>query len=281
MQDNSFSSIINSANSVIILLPQKPYFDQVAGGLALYLALKDKKETSISASTPMIVEFNRLVGVDKVTQELGNKNLTIKFTDYQANDIERVSYDIENGEFKLTVIPKPGVASPKKEQLVVNYSGVSADTVILVGGGNESHFPQLSSKDLLGAKLVHIGIRSLPISSGKEVLSFARPASSLSELVATLIRENGLALDADIATNLLLGIEEGTRQFSSSETTAETFETVASLIRAGGQRAGKSSVSKSPLPGVMPVNPLEPEKKEPEAPKDWLEPKVYKGTSIS
>lgn len=274
MENNSFSPIIDSANSVLILLPSRPYFDQVAAGLALYLALKDKKETAISASTPMIVEFNRLVGVDKVTQELGNKNLTIKFSDYQANDIERVSYDIENGEFKLTVIPKPGVASPKKEQLVVNYSGVSADTIILIGGGNESHFPQLLSKDLLGAKLVHIGTRPLPISSGKEVLSLARPASCLSELVAVLIKESNLNLDADIATNLLLGIEEGTKQFSFSETTADTFETVASLIRAGGKRAGKSA---APIPMPLPEKPV----REPEAPKDWLEPKVYKGTSIS
>ncbi len=155
--NDSFSSVIDSAKSVLILLPSKPYFDQVAAGLGLYLALKGKKDTSIAASTPMIVEFNRLVGVNKITEEIGNKNLTIKVTDYQATDIERVSYDIENGEFKLTIIPKPGVSSPKKEQLVANYSGVSADIVILMGGANESHFPQLASKDLLGAKLVHVG----------------------------------------------------------------------------------------------------------------------------
>lgn len=275
MQENSFSSLINSATSILILLPSKPYFDQVAAGLALYLALKDKKETSISSSTPMIVEFNRLVGVDKITQELGSKNLTIKFSDYQANDIERVSYDIENGEFKLTVIPKPGFPSPKKEQVAINYSGVSADTVILIGGGNESHFPQLASKDLLGAKLVHIGTRALPI-SGREVISLARPASSASELVATLIKESGLALDSDIATNLLMGIEEATKSFQSPETTAETFETVAGLIKAGGQRVGKTPVQENPVAVAV----KEPEMPK-EAPKDWLEPKVYKGTSIS
>ncbi len=93
--NDSFSSLVDSATSVLIILPSKPYFDQVAGGLALYLSLREKKETAITSVTPMTVEFNRLVGVNKVANELGNKNLTIKFIDYRANDIERVSYDIE------------------------------------------------------------------------------------------------------------------------------------------------------------------------------------------
>ncbi len=278
--ENSFSSIIDSASSILILLPTKPYFDQVAAGLALYLALKEKKDTSISAPVPMTVEFNRLVGVNKVASELGNKNLTISFTNYKATDIERVSYDIENGEFRLTVIPKPGFPSPKKEQVQFNYSGVSADTIILIGGANESHFPQLSSPDLLGAKLVHIGTRAL--SSDKGVMSFARPASSVSELVANIISESGLALDADIATNLVAGIEEGSKDFKGPDVTPETFETFARLLKAGGQR-----IPNVPKAGTYPaVTPAEPDlpaqagKKE-QTPQDWLEPKIYKGTSIS
>lgn len=280
--ENSFRSIIDSAASILILLPTKPYFDQVAAGLALYLALREKKDTSISAPVPMTVEFNRLVGVNKVTNEFGNKNLTIAFAGYKATDIERVSYDIENGEFRLAVIPKPGFPSPKKEQVQFSYSGVSADTIILIGGANESHFPQLVSKDLLGAKLVHIGTRAL--SSDKAVMSFARPASSVSELVASLINESGLAIDPDIATNLVAGIEEGSKDFKGPDVTPETFEVVAQLLRAGGQRI---PISASTVPGQplvahpQPDLPIQAEKKEEPTPKDWLEPKIYKGTSIS
>ena len=281
MTENSFGSIIESSRSILILLPTKPYFDQVAAGLALYLVLRETKDTTITSPSPMLVEFNRLVGVNKVTSELGNKNLSIRFAEYKANDIEKVSYDIENGEFRLTVIPKPGLASPKKEQVVFDYSGMSADTVILIGGANETHFPALSSKDLAGAKLVHLGVRALSLGPGKEVLSFANPASSVAELVATLISQSGLRLDADTATNLLMGIEEGSRDFKGPDVRPETFEVVAHLLRAGGQRIPQERIEKAPFP----PNPLsgqvaEAEKKE-EAPKDWLEPKIYKGTSIS
>lgn len=283
--ENSFKSIVEQSKSILILLPTKPYFDQVAAGLSLYLALREKKEVSIVSTNPMTVEFNRLVGVNKITQELGNKNLIIKFTDYKASDIERVSYDIENSQFRLTVIPKAGAPVPTKEQAQLSHSGVSSDIVILVGGVNESHFPAISSKDLVGAKLVHIGTKPLSLSSGRQVISLARPASSASEIIATLIKESGLNLGVDIATNLLMGIEEGTNKFSSSGVTAGTFQHVAELMQSGGQRMGyarqqRQVIPPGAIPGQIPRQP--PQREEPgKAPKDWLEPKIYKGTSVS
>lgn len=283
--ENSFKSIIDQANSILILLPTRPYFDQVAAGLSLYLGLREKKEVAISSPSPITVEFNRLVGVNKISQELGNKNLIIRFTDYNANDIERVSADIEDGQFCLSVIPKPGVSAPQKEQTELAYAGVASDTVILIGGVNESHFPAISSNDLVGAELVHIGTRSLTLSSAKKVISLARPASSVSEIVAGLIKESGLSLEADTATNLLIGIEEGTNKFASPEVTAETFQLAAELMRAGGQWARRAIPQRQTFPpGAIPgrIPPRQPPQKgkAASAPKDWLEPKIYKGTSI-
>ncbi|MFV1917526.1 MAG: bifunctional oligoribonuclease/PAP phosphatase NrnA [Patescibacteria group bacterium] len=294
--ENSLKFIIDQSNSTLILLPENPFFDQVAAGLGLYLAIRDKKEISISTPTQLTVEFNRLVGVNKISSELGNKNLVIRFTDYKASDIERVSYDIENREFRLSVIPKPGLSAPKQDQARLSYSGISADTAILVGGVNESHFPVLSTNSLAGAKLVHVGTRNLTLSGGKSVVSLSKPTSSISELVASLIKESGLSLDGDIATNLLMGIEEGTSKFSSSEVTADTFSVVSELMRAGGQRGIKTQRQKAQFPpGSIPgqLSRQAPQLRQQQsgtqprgdnkqgAPKDWLEPKIYKGTSIS
>src|SRR3972149_3066864 len=128
--NESFSSLVDSASSILILLPNKPYFDQVAGGLSLYLSLSDKKPTAVSCPSPMTVGFNRLIGVNKISSEFGNKNLVITFPNYDAANIEKVSYDIENGEFKLTVVPKEGFTAPQKEQINITHSGISADLVI-------------------------------------------------------------------------------------------------------------------------------------------------------
>jgi hypothetical protein len=281
--DNSFGNLIDSAKSILILLPQKPYFDQVAAALALYLSLKGKKEAVVSCPTPMMVEFSRLVGVNKIVQELGSKNLTLRVKDYDAENIEKVSYDIDNGEFKLSIVPKVGLPAPQKEQVEFNYSGVNADMVILVGGGSESHFPAICGNDLVGAKIIHLGTRGVSFAPEKQVMSFARPASSTSEIVTTLIEQSGFEIDPDIATNLLSGIEEGSNKFTSDEVTAETFEILAKLLRAGGRRISKERLVRENFPqGSVPgdIKFEKPEEKD-ATPKDWLEPKIYKGNTVS
>lgn len=283
--DNSFASLIDSSASILILLPTKPYFDQVAAGLGLFLSLRDRKETQISAPSALTVEFHRLIGVNKITQELGNKNLTIRFVDYNPQDVERVSADIENNEFKLMIVPKPGMVSPKKEQIDLSFSGVSADLVILIGGANESHFPQLSSNDLAGAKIAHIGTRDLNLPAGKNVISLARPGSSISEIVAAQIFESGFPMDVDIATNLASGIEDGSNSFQGPEVTAETFAIFAELLKKGARRISKEKVQRTAypagsIPGEVPQV-VTPKPVSGKAPKDWLEPKIYKGTTVS
>ena len=316
--ENSFKSLIDKSKSILILLPTKPYFDQVASGLSLYLSLRDKKDVAIYSPASMTVEFNRLIGVNKISSELGNKNLVIRFIDYKATDIERVSYDIENSQFKLTVIPKQRIVPPSKDQIELSYSGVSVDTVIIIGGANESHFPALSGKDLVGANIVHVGIRDISLASGKNYISFSRPASSISEIVADLIKESGGILDQDVATNLLMGIELATNNFSDATVSADTFLILSALMQSGGKRLGsQASVQRNDfpvgaIPGSLPkvnVNnqpntnqtnndnrpqfikkpenivslpteqKLEEEDKNP--PTDWLKPKIFKGTSVS
>ncbi len=295
---NSFKSVIDKSKSILILLPTKPFFDQVAAGLSLYLSLRAQKQVQVCCPSPMTVEFNRLVGVNRITMDLGNKNLVIRFTDYKANDIERVSYDIENAQFRLTVIPKQNVNPPSKDQVEFSYSGVSADTVIIVGGANESHFPAITTKEIVGADLVHIGTRDITLSHNKSYVSFSRPASSVSEVVYSLIKESNLTADEDVATNLLSGIEEGSSKFTEPGVTHETFAIFAELLKSGGKRMSSQNILKrdfpvGSIPGsyqatqfTLPPTPIlnskadEPEESE-DAPKDWLEPKIYKGTSIS
>lgn len=307
MIDNSFKNLINSSQEVLILLPSKPFIDQVAAGLSLYLSLLESgKSVFISCSAPMVAEYSRLIGVDKVTSDLGSKNLVINLVNYDANGVDKVSYDIENSQFKLTITPKTGFKSPTKEQIDISYGGTSGDLVILIGGANDSHFPALTKEEFKTAKLVHIGTRLLEIlNHDLEVLSFAKPASSTSELVANLIKEGGFAVNGDIATNLLAGIEEQSKNFQSNEVTADTFEIFAELLKLGGRRMPKIMPARSYPQGAIPTRPftqivnkvepafaeaaaskaMTPEEAEmeldQEIPPSWSEPKIFTGTSLS
>lgn len=306
--DNSFKALIDSAQEILILLPSKPLTDQVASGLSLYLSLLGSgKNVSISCSDPMTAEHSRLIGIDKVTSSLGNKNLTIKFVNYQAEDVDKVRADVENGLFTLSVSPKVGKKVPTKEQIDINYSGNSGDLIILIGGEDDKRFAMLSTPNFSGVKLIHIGIKLLEVTNDNlQILSFAIPASSISELVAGLLKEGGFVIDPDIATNLLAGIEEQSKNFQSQEVTIDTFEIFTELLRLGGQRSRRLPTNTFPQ-GAIPNKPfnepqeintvkpllsqdesissMTPEEAEVEIQQDippsWSEPKIYTGTSLS
>lgn len=308
--ENSFASLINSSGDILILLPNKPFIDQIAAGLSLYLSLTESgKSVFISCPAPMVAEYSRLTGVDKVSSGLGNKNLVINLVNYDANSVDKVSYDIENNQFKLTISPKTGLKSPTKDQIDIAYSGISGDLTILIGGANDSHFPSLSMEEFKSAKIVHLGTRLLEIlNNDLEILSFARPSSSTSELVASLIKESSLPINPDIATNLLAGIEDQSKSFQSSEVTASTFEIFAELLKLGGKRMPKIIPARSYPQGSIPTRPfnqpvnrsiinsvnqtthitdkqMTPEEAEEELnqeiPPSWSEPKIFTGTSLS
>lgn len=233
--EKSFKSVIDASRSILVLLPQDPNFDQVAAALSLYLAIEGKKSIAVSCPSLIRVEFNRLVGVDKIGEEIGSKNMVLRFSGYPAENIERVSYDIENQEFRLTVIPKPQNEPPSKDQVEVGYSGVSADTTVLIGGERAEQFPALIGSELNETKIVHIGVNDIAAPQGRNIISLARPASSVSELMADYIKELEGGFHPDIATNLLSGLHEGSDNFNNKEVNANTFKLAGELMAAGGK----------------------------------------------
>ncbi len=301
--ENNLGSYFQRANSILIVLPKKPYFDQVAAGLSLYLSLLGKKQVSIICPSPMLVEFNRLVGVDKVAQKAEEKNLIIHFAGYDAAGVEKVSSDVKDGELYLTLIPQPGVKPPLKDQINIFYGGTSCDLVVLIGGAEESHFPILSDPEVGGVSKIHIGLREIRQTKDNNIFPYIRTSSSVSELAADLIRELELEVDADTASNLIAGIEVGSNHYSSEGTTANTFQTIADLLRLGGRRmvssfkttafpkqfgavSVKGGIEETPLQEVKPQDVLEDVSQETKAlqenpPSDWLAPKIFKGTSVS
>lgn len=301
--DNSFKTLIDSTQEVLVLLSDKPNLDEVSAGLSFYLSLIGSgKNTTVSCPIPMIAEFSRLIGVDKVTSNLGNKNLTIKFINYEATNVDKVSYDIENGQFKLTVNPKAGFKSPTKDQIGIDYSGTSAEFIALIGGENEESFSLLKNPEIAKSKIIHIGNKFLEVNDQNlQILSFAKQAGSVSEVVASLLKEGGFVIDPDISTNLLAGIEKGSNNFQGEGVTSLTFELFAELLKLGGVRTKKvlsstfpqgaipnkpyNQVNQLPIEPVIQDRQMTPEEAEEELnqeiPPSWSEPKIFTGTSVS
>lgn len=249
-QINQARTILESAKAIVIALPQSPTLDSVASALSLYLALSGSgKQVNVVCPTQMTVEFNHLVGVDKVGTAINGssgKNLVIAFP-YQEGSIEKVSYNIENDTFNLVIEPRENYPVITPEMINYSYSGGNIDLIITISTPRLTDLGTLynNSQSLFNQKpVINIDYRSQNIMYGK--VNIVDPTvSSSSELTTSLLSQLGFSIDADIATNLYVGIASGSQNFTSPATSAFTFETAAICLRNGAKKIAEAT---SPLP---------------------------------
>lgn len=337
-QIREIQTLLDGAKEVLIALPKSPNLDKVATALSLFLALSSKgKQVKAVCSNPMTVEFNQLVGVDKITSVVngGNgRNLIISFP-YQEGSIEKVSYNIENNTFNLVIEPREGYPMITPDVIRYCFGGGNIDLIITIGAASLTDLDSIyqAGQDLFSSKpIVNIDSQNHNQRFGK--INIIDPnISSVSELVLYLFSQLNFQIDPDIATNLLSGITSGSQNFTSKETSITTFEAASMCLRNGAKRgfapsyfqqiqrepqqrlvrpkpaypppyastmSTPQSFSKPSINIKMPQTksklPAEPQLQQPfqqqvnqpqqkppqtpEAPPDWLKPKIYKGSTL-
>jgi len=285
---------LSTAQEIFIFLPPEPSFDQVASSLALFLSLKKSgKQLSLICPTPMRVGYSDLVGIDQIRTKLAGRNLMVSF-DYLEDSIEKVSYHIEENKFNLVIQPKVGFPPLSSEKVSYSYSGGQADLIFTFGVRDLERLRSLyqDSKTLFKQEKI-VDIDLVPKSKRFAQIEIILTASSFSEIVACLTSQLRLPIDQDSATNLLMGMQKATHSFSSSQTTAATFEAAAFCLRAGAKRSfirprsvsKKRSIPLEPMPTTVSARKkpekilIQEEEKEKKPSPDWLEPKIYKGNA--
>jgi hypothetical protein len=253
---NELKSLLDSVRSVALLLPTNPSYDAVAAALGLKLALEQAGKSVVTASSePITVEFNRLVGVNTVSQSFGKRDLVISFPG-QTEMVDKVSYNVDKGELQLIVTPKPNVVlDPSKLKFI--SGGTQAEAAIIIGTDNLRDLGKIYEE-------------------GREYLDTLQPhfmtGPRLSEQVTKVLSALQMPISPDAASNLLAGLERATNAYQTPDVTADTFESAAMLMRAGAKRHDVYAPEKL-APGSVP------QQNKPK--EDWYEPKVYNGTSVS
>ena len=236
-----FRSYLESSKSVAILTRENPTVDGVASALSLYLALSAAgKQVTVACASPMTVEFNRLVGVDKITTGLnGNsgRNLVISFP-YEEGSIEKVSYNIDNDAFNLVIEPREEYPTVTPEMIRYSYNGGTVDLLILVDTPNLTDLGALYQGNIsMFSEKTIVNIDTNPQNASFAKVNLVDPGvSSISELILTILSQLGATTDGDIATNLLYGISTRTNNFTSTSTNASTFEAASQLMKLGAQK---------------------------------------------
>lgn len=300
-------STIAAANSVYVLLGTRQTADTVGASLALAQGIKSLGKTVFIASPKTITgAYAQFKGASEVAQEIGNRNLIITLALTNTDDIDKISYNVNEEEktFNLVVQPRSGAQPIASDNVRFTYSGAQADAIIIVGAATtqELGFFYEQEKKLFESTAT---IAISPAFSQK----FAKHTHELNqgesnaEVVKSMLEQLQVVLDGDMATNLLAGIDEVTNKLQSPSTTPEMFEAVGSLIRSGGKRmfdmpslnqkpavsnpvpvAQSQPVASNPTPVAATPQENRPQtgetapKSEIQVPQDWLkQPKIYKG----
>lgn len=283
---------IEQAKSIIIFPVADAPLDGIAASLGLYLILEESgKMVTIASETEPVVRDSRIVGLDKITKEIGNSNLVISFP-YAEEKVEKVSYNVNGDQFNLIIQPRSGSTPVKQEELSYNYTGADADLIFVIGAQAIKDVGNIltQEKELL-QKATIVNISNKTGNFGK--VNLVDPNSSLSEIVVALTTELNLKINEDVANNLMRGIEEATDNLSSPNLTADTFEALAMLYRAGARRQVRGKPTPEAKESVQAITRDIQSTKDKagnividvqstsidEDKPDWLTPKIFKGST--
>ncbi len=241
-QVQTIQHTVSLAKTILVIYSPQASVDQVAAAVALHKGLLTlgKSSTLLSPIKPAH-DFSVVDGVDQTATELGNKNLEVSF-DYQEDMVDKVSYNIdeEAKKFRLIIQPRKDAKPLDSKTVEFSYTGADADAIFLVGvSGLDSLDALYVGYEQLYQDVTSISINSYETPYGSIKVS-TMGAASTSEVMAYLLQELGVEITSDIATNLITGIELATDKMQSLATTADTFEIISKLLRAGGRRTSRS-----------------------------------------
>jgi len=309
--------VISKGISGVVVLPNNPTQDAIAAATSLYLALlKLGKNVTIIASS---VIKSDLVASDKIQQTLsvGGDNLVVSFP-YADGAIDKIDYHIQGDKFNLVIAPRPGFPKLNPEQVTYSYSGGTFDFLIAVDVPNLQSIGTLYTENqsqFQGKEIINID-RHLTNAFYGTINYVNKTSSSTSELVFKVLKELNVDMDKDMSTNLYAGIAAATNTFTSYSVNAETFETIAHLLKAGAVKKAPPQqtqfkpptfpTSINPQPQAAPrvnsmpivsgkiggterqqvqsistVEAQENQSKEgAQSPQDWLKPNIFKGGGL-
>lgn len=267
-QLTEINPLIAQAKRVLVLISQHGGTDELAAGLAFYLSLKQAGKDAFVASEINLIAGNaNLYGVGDIQATLptssgGDMVMTlgnVVMPDGKVPALEKLDYFTEGSDLKLVFKVVPGQRF-EPNQISTAYSSGGADLMVIIGAPSAADLGRIYHDNLeLFTKVptINIDVRSNNANFGKYNLVDPN-ASGVSEMVAQILPDLNLPVDADIASNLLTGIYDATASLTQ-QINPETFMSVGMAMQAGGHiSAQPSAVSSQPInqptPSVQPVS---------------------------
>ena len=295
--------ILSANQTIAIAVGQNYGFDEIAAALGLYLVLKGAgKEVSVVSPKAPLVEVSNLVGIDKLKTSFDGQSgsdLTVSFP-YRNDEIDKVSYTLESGFLNIVVKGRDGKLSFGEKDVIFKNLTMAPTVLFVIGTPKLSDLGSIiNPQSLTNTKVINVDNKADNQGYG-DVVIVSPTASSVCEQIGDFLLDLGLRMDIDASQNLFSGISYSTDDFSSSKTSPLAFEMAAVLMRNGAKRKKVEKiqmqeerpreeglaesrtidltrerlreVGATSAPAGLPATNDDP-------PKEWLAPKIYKGST--
>jgi nanoRNase/pAp phosphatase (c-di-AMP/oligoRNAs hydrolase) len=230
---------LNTAQSVLIVLPHTPSPDSVAAGLGLvgFLENLGRRAALVSPGNAPDSRLNFLSGYDHILRELEVAKMFNITVSTKRIKLDELSYKKINDSVSILLKPKAGEFGP--EDITLESSKLPYDLVVVLGaieledlgpfyGKNTSLFFELP--------VINVDFKGANKNFGQFNLVVLN-ASSLSEIVFDLLVEMGQDyIMPEAATALLAGIIFETNSFQNARTTPQAFVKSSRLVGLGGEQ---------------------------------------------
>lgn len=228
---------IKKSKNILIALPEYSRADAVAGGLALFRALKKmEKKISIVAIQPVIQKLKFLPSIEEIKSTLPENRDFIINIGTKGNKIEKINYESTEDNLKLILSSQAQISQkqilcqpgPFKYNLIITVGAVDLEALGNVYEQNTELF--------FNQPILNIDYQAANENYG-QINLIDSTASSSSEIISQLIESLGRNLiDEAIATCLLTGLMDETRSFQSRRTRPQTLTLASILINQGAEK---------------------------------------------
>lgn len=281
-------NLLPTAKNILIALPVGADIDKLAAGLSLYLSLKAQgREVSVVCEDSIRVGQSHLFAIDRVTNTLpqtGGGNLIlslegIELVDGRPTALQNLDWYAEGQNTLNLVFHVVAGKSFQPTKITPKYQA-GFDLIFVVGAANLNSLGGIYNQNsqAFNGHLVNIDNQGNTSFGTTNVVD--PNASSVSEMVCSIMTNLGVNIDGDSATNLLNGIFGATANLTSSKVSADTFAAVATLLRLGGRKPEVLTPQQpTPTPGFdlsafMPQQPASQQSTTPAANMEFTVPQV-------
>ncbi len=228
---------IKKAKHILVVISARPTGDQIGSLLALSKGLKSKdKNVFFACASSFSDRYSFLEGIDQVSQDLTGSKDFILLIDQESAKADHLGYKMEEGKLKISITPEKGNFSP--DDVSYSYGDYQYDLIITLGVSELKQLGKLYEADpevFYRTQTINID-RNPKNQQYGEINWLDNKASSLVEMMVSMLEALDIELDSDIATALLAGLMSATNRFQSTNTSSKALTIAAQLIGAGAER---------------------------------------------